>query len=270
MELEQLDSEFEGSDGLSGIVRVAAPLTYGDTAVASAADKFVQEHPNVTVELDLSDHQVDLAKGGFDIAIRIGDLRDSSLIVRKLGETHMKVVAAPSYIARHGKPEHPIHLGEHICIRDSNNPGPNRWPFQIEGQQMLVPVTGPFLANSPPACLVPTLTGPGIFICPDIFLGDNLETGHLVELFTGCQSRRLPIHAVQLPFAFRKPRVKAFVEFMKRESDHSVQGQPLAFSGAVAISCPVQLHSYVTGSQKNTLAENIYLLVGLDINNWRY
>lgn len=217
LELEQLDSEFEGSDGLSGIVRVAAPLTYGDTAVASAADKFVQEHPNVTVELDLSDHQADLAKGGFDIAIRIGDLSDSSLIVRKLGETHMKVVAAPSYIARHGKPEHLIHLGEHICIRDSNNPGPNRWPFQIEGQQMLVPVTGPFLANSPPACLVPTLTGSGIFICPDIFLGDNLETGHLVELFTGCQSRRLPIHAVQLPFAFRKPRVKAFVEFMKRE-----------------------------------------------------
>lgn len=216
-ELEQLETEFDASEGLTGIVRVAAPLTYGDTAVARAAKRFVQAHPKVSIELELSDQYVDLAKGGFDIAIRIGDLSDSSLIVRKLGETSMKVVAAPSYIETHGAPEHPSELSDHLCIRDSNNPDPNRWPFMIEGQRVQVPVHGPFLANSPPACLVPTHAGLGIFLCPDIFLGDDLETGRLVELFPHFHSRTLPIQSVQLPSGFRKPRVKKFVDFMRQE-----------------------------------------------------
>ena len=216
-ELEQLETEFDASEGLKGIVRVAAPLTYGDTAVAKAANRFVEQHPNVTVELDLSDHYVDLAKGGFDIAIRIGALSDSSLVVRKLGETQMKVVATPSYLEEHGAPSHPAELSDHICIRDANNPDPNRWPFQIEGQTVQVPVSGPFLANSPPACLVPTRAGMGIFICPDVFLGDDLETGRLVQLFPEFHSRTLPIQSVQLPSAFRKPRVRTFLEFMREE-----------------------------------------------------
>jgi DNA-binding transcriptional LysR family regulator len=129
----------------------------------------------------------------------------------------MRVVAAPSYLEKHGVPEHPTQLSEHICIRDANNPDPNRWPFDVEGQQIQVPVSGPFLANSPPACLVPTHAGLGIFICPDVFLGDDLETGRLVELFPDCHSRTLPIQSVQLPSAFRKPRVKAFVQIMRDE-----------------------------------------------------
>ena len=185
--------------------------------MAKAANRFVEQHPNVTVELDLSDAYVDLAKGGFDIAIRIGALGDSSLIVRKLGETRMKVVAAPSYIAQHGAPKHPVELSNHICIRDANNPDPNRWPFLIEGQTVHVPVSGPFLANSPPACLVPTRAGQGVFICPDVFLGDDLETGKLVALLPAFQSRTIPIQSVQLPSAFRRPRVKAFVDFMLAE-----------------------------------------------------
>lgn len=218
VELEQLEAEFDVSEGLRGIIRVAAPITYGDTTVAKAANRFVEQHPNVTVELDLSDHYVDLAKGGFDIAIRIGALSDSSLIIRKLGETRMKVVAKPSYLEEHGAPSHPAELSDHICIRDANNPDPNRWPFLIEGQIVQVPVSGPFLANSPPACLVPTRAGLGIFICPDVFLGDDLENGRLIELFPEFHSRTLPIQSVQLPSAFRKPRVKSFIEFMREET----------------------------------------------------
>lgn len=216
-ELEKLESEFDTSLGLKGIVRVAAPITYGDSAVARAATRFVDQHPEVTVELGFSDRYVDLAKGGFDIAIRIGTLSDSSLIVRKLGETRMKVVAAHSYIAQHGTPSHPSELSDHICIRDSNHPDPNRWPFQIEGQTVQVPITGPLMANSAPACLVAARAGHGIFNCPDVFLEDDLETGKLVELLPQFLSRSIPIQSVQLPSAFRNPRVRAFVEFMKQE-----------------------------------------------------
>lgn len=216
-ELEQLETEFDASEGLKGTVRIAAPLTYGEAVVASAATRFVARHPGVTVELELSDHYADLAKGGFDIAIRIGTLSDSSLIVRKLGQTDLNVVAAPSYLERYGTPEHPAQLSNHVCIRDSNTTDPNRWTFRIEGQQVQIPISGPFLANSSPACLVPTRAGKGIFICPDVFLGDDLQTGRLIELLADFHSRTVPIQSVQLPSAFRKPRVKAFVDFMRDE-----------------------------------------------------
>lgn len=216
-ELEQLENEFDASDGLKGVIRIAAPTKYGETTVARAARRFAEQHPNVTVELALSDRYEDLAKGGFDVAIRIGHLSDSSLIVRKLGETRMKVVAAPAYLRAHGTPDHPADLSDHTCIRDTNSPDPNRWSFNIAGQTIQVPVSGPFLANSPSACLVPVRAGMGVFTCPDIFLADDLSTGRLVELFPDTHAETLPIQSIHLPSAFRKTRVKAFVDVMQRE-----------------------------------------------------
>lgn len=216
-EMEQLEAVFEAEGGLKGPLRIAAPLTYGDTVLAHAASRFVERHPEISIEMELSDRYVDLAGGGFDLAIRIGQLSDSSLILRKLGETRMRVVAAPSYLERHGCPAHPSELSTHQCIRDANNPDPGRWPFLVDGQMLQVPVAGPFISNSPPACLVPTRAGLGIFICPDVFLAEDLAAGRLVELLAGYQSRILPIQSLQLPSAFKKPRVKAFVDFMRQE-----------------------------------------------------
>lgn len=215
-EIELLDISLEASRGLKGTLRVAAPLTFGETAVAAAALDFMETHPEVTVELQLSDEYVDLAEEGFDLAVRIGTLKDSSLVARKLGEARLLVVAAPSYIERHGAPVHPDELSAHICIRDANNPDPNRWPFLIDGQQVQIPVGGPFLANSPPACLLPTLAGKGIFICPHVFLGNDLARGRLVQLLPGFPSRTIAIQAVQLPSAFRKPKVSAFIDTLRR------------------------------------------------------
>ena len=215
-ETDLLDTSLESSRGLKGVLRVAAPLTFGETAVAAAALEFMDAHPEVTVELQLSDAYVDLAEEGFDLAVRIGTLKDSSLVARKLGEAKLLVVAAPSYIERHGAPVHPEELSAHICIRDSNNPDPNRWPFLIDGQQVQIPVAGPFLANSPPACLLPTRAGKGIFICPNVFLGDDLAEGRLVQLLPGFPSRTIAIQAVQLPSTFRRPKVTAFIDTLAR------------------------------------------------------
>jgi DNA-binding transcriptional LysR family regulator len=215
-EIDLLDTSLASSRGLKGMLRVAAPLTFGDTVVAAAALEFMQAHSEVTVELQLSDDYVDLAEEGFDLAVRIGALKDSSLVARKLGEARLLVVAAPSYIEQHGAPMHPDELSAHVCIRDANNPDPNRWPFFIDGQQVHIPVAGPFIANSPPACLMPTRAGKGIFICPHVFLGDDLERGSLVQLLSGFPSRTIAIQTVQLPSAFRKPKVDAFVTCLRK------------------------------------------------------
>ena len=216
-EVELLETSLDASAGLKGTLRIAAPLTYGDTVVSAAAQSFLAAHPEVTVELVLSDQYVDLAEGGFDLAVRIGDLKDSRLIVQKLGETDLKVVAAPSYIEQFGAPTHPSQLTDHTCIRDANNPDPNRWPFLIDGQLVQIPVSGPFITNSPPACLMPTRSGKGIFICPDAFLTEDLKTGRLRHLLTDFPSRTISIQTVQLPSAFRKPKVKAFIEALRKE-----------------------------------------------------
>ena len=215
-EIDLLELSLESSSGLKGTLRVAAPLTFGETSVAAAALEFMDTHTEVTVELQLSDEYIDLAEEGFDVAVRIGTLKDSSLVARKLGEARLLVVAAPSYIERHGAPIHPDELSAHICIRDANNPDPNRWAFLIDGQQVQIPVVGPFLANSPPACLLPTRAGKGIFICPHVFLGDDLAQGRLVQILRGFPSRTIAIQAVHLPSAFRRPKVSAFIEALRR------------------------------------------------------
>lgn len=225
-EIDLLDISLESSSGLKGTLRVAAPLTFGETVVAAAVLEFMDSHPEVTVELQLSDEYVDLAEEGFDLAVRIGTLKDSSLVARKLGEARLLVVAAPSYIKRHGAPIHPDELSTHICIRDANNPDPNRWPFLIKGRQVQIPVAGPFVANSPPACLLPTRAGKGIFICPDVFLGDDLTRGRLVQLLPGFPSRTIAIQTVQLPSAFGKPKVSAFINHLRKHMKKAVASRP--------------------------------------------
>lgn len=168
-ELEALKLTMDPSGGYAGVLRIAAPLTFGETIVASAALRFMEAHPEVTVEIDLADHHVDMAQGGYDLAVRMGNLQDSSLIARKLASTEYLTVAAPSYIKRFGAPSHPDELASHSCIRDSNNADPNRWPYFVEGQMVRIPVSGPYIANSPPACLAPTFAGVGIYHCPGVF-----------------------------------------------------------------------------------------------------
>lgn len=215
-EIDRLDTALQSTTGFKGMLRVAAPLTFGDTVIANAAREFIDAYPEVTIELQLDDRYVELAEEGFDLAVRFGSLKDSSLIVRKLGEAWPMVVAAPSYIERHGKPTHPGELSNHICIRDSNNPDPNRWPFFVDGQLVQIPVTGSLIANSPPACLLLARAGRGIFNCPNVFLGDDLGEGRLIQLLADFPSRPIAIHAVQLPSAFDRPKVAAFIAILKR------------------------------------------------------
>ncbi len=218
-EIDLLDTALQSTSGLKGMLRIAAPLTFGDTVVAAAVDDFMEAYPDVTVDLELADHYVDLAEEGVDLAVRMGSLKDSSLIARKLGEARLIVVAAPSYIERYGLPRHPEELVAHRCIRDANNPDPSRWPFLIGGEWVQIPVTGPLISNSPPACLLPTRAGKGIFICPNVFLGDDLAQGRLIQLLPDFPSRTIAIQAVQLPSAFDRPKVNAFIEILKRHID---------------------------------------------------
>jgi len=123
-------------------------------------------------------------------------------------------------IGRYGMPRHPDELATHRCILDANNPDPNRWPFLIDGEWVRIPIKGPLVSNSPSARLPASdARGQGNLICPNVFLGDDLAQGRLVQFPPDFSSGTIAIQAVQLPSAFDRPKVSASIEILKRHID---------------------------------------------------
>lgn len=217
LELDALEASLAPSDALHGTLRIAAPVTFGEVLVTDAVVDFMADHPAIEVELVLSDTHEDLAERGFDLAIRIGQLADSNLRVRKLGETRLSVVASPAYLREYGTPSHPDALENHICIRDSNSMHPGRWSFEVDAKPVSVPVQGPLMCNSASACLNAARKGVGLTMLPDLFAQNDLASGDVVQVLQSYTVRTVPVQAVYLASAYERPKVTAFVEHMKAE-----------------------------------------------------
>lgn len=135
MDLTQAEASVSaGGLKASGHLRLTAPAGFGRRHVAPLVLRFVQTHPDVSISLDLSDRVVDLVNEGFDCAVRVGDLADSSLISVRLADNRRLCVAAPSYLQRHGTPQHPSELSRHACLSLSSGASQTRgWAFVIDG-----------------------------------------------------------------------------------------------------------------------------------------
>lgn len=148
-ELDEMTGELrEARHGLSGTLRVSAPVTYGELLVMPMMRRFRAPHPDLVVDLRLSDRFVDLAAEGIDVAVRIGRLDTSALIARKLGQTSLLLVASPAHLDHAGRPEALDDLTHHTCIRDTNMRGDGAWPLTLGGQMHRITVSGAYLVNS--------------------------------------------------------------------------------------------------------------------------
>ena len=216
--LDQLDEMTgalrEGRQGLSGTIRVAAPVTYGELLIGPLLQGFRAEHPDLTIDLRLSDRFVDLAADGIDLAIRIGLLDDSALVARKLGEMQLLLVAAPAYLARHGTPVRLVDLASHVCIRDTNMRGDGSLPLTEDGILHRVAVSGRFLINSARLARDLVVQGEGIALSPDYAIRDDLRTGALVTLLPGVRGPVLDIHAVYIGQRRLARRTRALLDHL--------------------------------------------------------
>ncbi|WP_428686634.1 LysR family transcriptional regulator [Roseibium sp.] len=205
----------EKGSRLTGTLRVSAPLTYGELHVQRLLCRFRQKHPDLVVDLRLSDAFVDLAAEGIDLAIRIGRLPDSALIARKLSEISVMLVASPEYLARNGEPEKIDDLLRHDCIRDTNMRGHGGWPLS-DGQTLTeINVRAGFLVNSARAVRDLCLAGQGIALIPDYAVLEDLEAGRLRRVLSDYAAPGLDIHAVYLGGRRGVPRrVRAFLDFL--------------------------------------------------------
>ncbi len=197
----------------AGLIRVAAPMTLGLLHLTTPIADFLAAHPAIEIDLHLSDAKVDIVAEGFDIAVRIANLPDSSLRARQLGPITAHVVAAPAYLAQRGTPTHPAQLGEHACLAYTNVTGP--WRFTgPDGAEVAVRPAGPFRANSGDALLPVLRQGLGIAVLPDFIVGGDLAAGTLVAILQDWHMPLVALHLMTPPGALRPARVEALLAFL--------------------------------------------------------
>ena len=199
---------------LTGPIHVAAPTGFGATWLSDALIPFLAENDEVNVELHLSDVRVALVEEGFDLAVRIGPLRDSTLIARKLADMPLITCAAPSYLATNGSPGDPAALATHTCIIDSNISEATSWHFTKGDRSIDVKVSGQFRANAPSAITRLALGGIGIARIPLYQAQAALSDGRLVQLFPDFQTELFGVHALYPPNRHLTARVRALIDHL--------------------------------------------------------
>lgn len=207
------EAALDGAACPAGRVRVAAPMSFGVTRIAPILAEFLTAHPHVEVELDLSDARVDIVGGGFDLALRIADLPDSSLRARRLCTIESRLVASPAYLAAAGRPTHPDDLDGHALLCYTNVTG--LWRFTgPNGEQATVRATGPLSANSGEALVPGLVSGLGIARLPLFILGDLLDTGRVEPVLPDWQAPPIALHLLTPPSPLRPARVEALIAYL--------------------------------------------------------
>ncbi len=196
----------------AGRLRVSAPVTFGTQALVPALPDYLQRHPHVDIELDLSDHVVDLMEGGFEAAIRIGQLpADAGLVARPLAPYRLMICASPDYLARRGTPELPSDLRQHDCLAFSAA-NVTQWRMQRELDVCRVPVEGRVSINNGQALREAALHGLGIVLQPALLLEADVRAGRLVRLLPDYALPSRPMHVVYLPDRYRSPKLRSFID----------------------------------------------------------
>ncbi len=197
----------------AGRIRLAAPTGFGIANVAPLVATFLLEHPQVEIDLHLSDARVDIVAEGFDLALRIADLPDSSLRARRLCDIHGHLVAAPTYLARAGTPVHAAELARHQLFGYANVLGP--WRLHGPGgEEVTVRPIGPLTANSGEALVPALVAGLGIARLPGFIVGPQLASGALHEILPHWAGPPIGLHLLTPPSPLRPARVEALIAFL--------------------------------------------------------
>jgi DNA-binding transcriptional LysR family regulator len=195
-----------------GVLRITAPVQFGRRYVAPIVSAFLNEYPDVQVELSLNDRNVDLIEGGLDLAVRIGALADSSLVARLVGSVRRVVVASPEYLARRGVPRTPQDLATHDTIFGIARSPAREWRFGPSPRGAIVRLAPRLLVDDVEAQLQSAQAGRGIARVLSYQVTDELAAGTLVRLLQDFEPDPLPVQLVTSSRSYLAPKVRAFLD----------------------------------------------------------
>lgn len=213
--LSEAEAEISSRAGeASGLIKVNAPLSFGIVHLAPLWGTFQALHPKVRMEVSLNDRLVDLVEEGYDLAIRIAQLPDSSLISRKLSATRAVLCAAPEYLRQHGHPAHPAELAAHRILAYSQLGTGDEWTFTGPQGPVSVKTRPVFHANNGDTCRSAALQGHGMIMQPSFLIGEDLRSGALVEVLPEFRGPEFGIYALYPSRKFVAPKVRLLIDFL--------------------------------------------------------
>lgn len=214
-ELQEAEDEITvRRDAASGLLRINAPVTFGILHLAPLWGAFRALHPKVSLDVTLADRLVDLVEEGYDVAIRIATLENSSLVSKRLATTRIALCASPQYLAQHGTPEHPSELADHAIISYSYRPAKDEWTFTGPKGPVSVKTHPCIHTNNGDTCRAAALAHQGVILQPTFLVGKDLVDGTLVELMPSYRSQELGIYAVYPTRKHVSAKVRALIEFL--------------------------------------------------------
>lgn len=198
-----------------GRLRISAPVSFGFLHLAGVIPDFLERYPDVDIDLVMNDRFVDLVEEGFDTAVRIGKLEDSSLVARKIAPARRTISASPAYLQKRGTPASPDDLKAHECLCYSNLGLSQEWRFvRADGRPWPVEVRGRLHANNGDALRAAALRGFGLAVLPSFLVGSDFQSGALVSVLDAFMAQDSGVYAVYPHARHLSPKVRAFVDFL--------------------------------------------------------
>lgn len=198
-----------------GTIKLNAALAFGILHLGPVLEDYLARYPEVSIDVTLSDRVVDLVEEGYDLALRIGELRNPALVARKIGTTRIIVCAAPAYLKRHGTPKHPDDLQGHNCLQYAYSPSPGEWAFSDpRGGEIAVRTAGNLRSNNGNLLREAAVRGVGIIQEPGFQVDDDVRAGRLVPLLENYARAQRDMYAVYASRKHLTAKVRTFVDFL--------------------------------------------------------
>jgi DNA-binding transcriptional LysR family regulator len=211
METARISAKAEAP--VRGSMRITAPVVFGSTRLGPLVVDFLGQHPELSLNIELSDRSVDLIEEGYDLAIRTAPTEVSGLVAWPLMPLDYALCAAPSYIERHGSPAEPIQLSDHHCIVGTGNAAPS-WTFLGPLGETEIPIYGRLQINNALLRRAAAREGAGILLSAAYLVSDDIDSGRLVRLLPGHAPARGTIHAVSPAYRASSPKVRSLVNHL--------------------------------------------------------
>lgn len=202
------------SIAVKGLIKVNVPVSFGLLELAPLWPDFMTKYPDVELDITLADRIVDLVEEGYDLAVRIARLPNSSLVSRKLASTRLVLCASPGYLKKHGKPKHPSELTEHAVLSYSLLATGDQWDFDGPEGKVSVTVKPIMRTNSGDTCIAAARKSKGVVLQPSFMVNADLHSGALVELMPTYRSVEFGIFAVYPTRQYVSPKVRALIDFL--------------------------------------------------------